>query len=227
MRNDKLEQQRRNHDEDREPNEQPLELITDARRVLRHARFYEAADAFSGKRRHMETLPRVEASQPQFKGRVFSVRTDTIVQDGKRSKVDIVDHAGSFAIAALPAPGRLLLVRQYRHAARKYLWEIPAGTAEESEACEHGARRELREETGFSADEIEELCCVYPTPGFCTERVHVYVARGLHAGDQQLDEDEQIEVAEFSFEEAWSMQASGEIVDMKTVLALLWLEGRQ
>jgi ADP-ribose pyrophosphatase len=127
----------------------------------------------------------------------------------------------------LPGADRIVLVRQYRHAAGQTLWEIPAGTAERDESCEDGARRELREETGFLADSLDLLCSVYPTPGYCTERVHIYAARGLRAGPQQLEEDERIDVREVTFEQAWAMQASGEIIDMKTVLALLWLGGNR
>ncbi len=174
----------------------------------------------------MSDTPRVLRSEQVFKGRVFSVRVDTIDDDGKERKLDIVEHRGSFAIAPVPAPGRLVLVGQYRHAAGQRLWEIPAGTAEPDESCETGALRELREETGYAADRLELLCAVYPTPGFCTERVHIYAARGLHAGPQDLQEDERIEVREVTFAQAWEMQASGEIVDMKTVTALLWLAGR-
>lgn len=164
------------------------------------------------------------SSQEIYKGRVFRVRTDTVQDEsGRQHRLDIIEHPGSYAVAAMPAPDRLLLIHQYRHAAGQMLWEIPAGTAEPHETCEEGARRELREETGFTADTLELLCTVYPTPGYSTENVHVYAARGLHAGPQQLEDDEHIDVRETTFDEAWSMQASGKIVDMKTVLALLWL----
>ncbi len=175
----------------------------------------------------METKPELIESREIFHGRIVRLRLDTIENQGRKQTLEIVAHPGSFAIAAMPAPGRIILVRQYRHAAGAQLWEIPAGTAEGNERCEDGALRELREETGYGADSLELLCSVYPTPGYCTERVHIYAARGLHAGEQQLDEDEAITVREFSLEQAWSMQASGEIVDMKTVLALLWLAGER
>lgn len=176
----------------------------------------------------MSEEPRLVASQEIYKGRVFRLRVDTVEDgEGRRYKLDIVEHPGSYAIAALPAPDRLVLVRQYRHAAGRSLWEIPAGTAEAGESCEDGARRELREETGYVADSLELLCSAYPTPGYCTERLHIYAARGLHAGPQQLEEDERIDVREVTFSEAQSMQASGDIIDMKTVLALLWLAGRR
>jgi ADP-ribose pyrophosphatase len=175
----------------------------------------------------MET-PKVLSSQEVFKGRVFSVRVETILdEDGKEHRLDIVGHPGSFAIAAVPQPGHVVLVHQYRHAARQALWEIPAGTAEQDENCELGARRELREETGYTADSLELLCSAFPTPGFCTEKVHIYAAYGLHAGPQQLEEDERIDVRTVSFEEAWAMQASGQIIDMKTLVALLWLGGKR
>jgi ADP-ribose pyrophosphatase len=173
-----------------------------------------------------QSEPRVTASREIYSGRVFKVRADTVEDaDGRSHQLDIVEHPGSYAIAALPQPDRIVLVRQYRHPAKQALWEIPAGTAERDESCEAGALRELREETGYAAGELEELCSVYPTPGYCSERVHIYAARGLRAGPQQLDEDERIDVREVTFREAWAMQASGEIIDMKTVLALLWLDG--
>jgi ADP-ribose pyrophosphatase len=176
----------------------------------------------------MSEHPQVTASKQIYSGRVFRVRIDTVQEDGRRRNLDIVEHPGSYAIAALPGGAdRIVLVRQYRHAAGQTLWEIPAGTAERDESCEDGARRELREETGFLADSLDLLCSVYPTPGYCTERVHIYAARGLRAGPQQLEEDERIDVREVTFEQAWAMQASGEIIDMKTVLALLWLGGNR
>jgi ADP-ribose pyrophosphatase len=175
----------------------------------------------------MSETPTLLASREVFKGRVFSVRVDTILdEDRKERRLDIVEHPGSFAIAAVPEPGHLVLVHQYRHAAGQALWEIPAGTAEDDENCDLGARRELREETGYTADALELLCSAFPTPGFCTEKVHIYAAYGLHAGPQQLEEDERIDVRTVSFEQAWAMQASGEIIDMKTLVALLWLGGR-
>ena len=174
----------------------------------------------------MSDSPKLTGSESIFEGRVFKVRRDTIEDRGTLRKFDIVEHPGSFAIAPVPAPGRLVLVRQYRHAAGGALWEIPAGTAEKGESCEDGALRELREETGYTAETLTPICTVYPTPGYSTERVHIYAAYGLHAGEQELEDDEDIEMREVSLEEAQAMQASGEIADMKTVLALLWLAAR-
>jgi len=171
----------------------------------------------------MEQPPQVLDSEPRFEGRVFSVRTDTMRDGEKTYELDIIDHAPSFAVAPIVSPGRLILVRQYRHATGRFLWEIPAGKAEGDEPVEQGARRELEEETGYTAGRLEHLISAYPTPGFCNELLHVYAAYDLGPGKQHFDEDENIEVREFSFAQAWSMQASGEVADMKTVLALLWL----
>lgn len=193
-----------------------------------HACFYEARGRYSVNLALMSEEPKVKASEEIYKGRVFRVRVDTVEdEDGRARKLDIVEHPGSYAVAALPADDRIVLVRQYRHAAKQALWEIPAGTAEPDEAPDEGALRELREETGYRADSLELLCSTYPTPGYCTELVRLYAARGLHAGPQQLEEDERIDVREVTFRQAWAMQASGEIVDMKTIVALLWLGGRR
>ena len=162
-----------------------------------------------------------------YDGKIFRVRVDTVEQEGKRRDVELVVHPGSFAIAALPDDDTIILVRQYRHPAGLSLWEIPAGTAEPGEDPESGAQRELREETGCLAKSWELLAGLYPTPGFCTECVRIYVARDLEPGPPQPEEDERIEVRHVSFQDAWRMQASGEIIDMKTMVALLWLDPRR
>jgi ADP-ribose pyrophosphatase len=174
----------------------------------------------------MSERPVIVDSETVFRGKVFDVRVDHVRRDGGEFRQDVVVHRASFAIIAEPAPGRLILVRQYRHPAARELWEIPAGMADEGEAPEAGARRELREETGFEAATLERLWSVYPTPGFCDELLHIFYARDLRPGSQSLDEDEAIEVRDFSLKEAFELQASGQIADMKTLLALVWLQSR-
>ena len=193
-----------------------------ARRILP---WYEASGAYSVKACTMDETPRVVRTEEIYKGRIFTVRVDTLAVDGKEQRFEIVEHPGSVAIAALPGPQSIVLITQYRHAAGETLWEIPAGTAQSGESFQEGARRELAEETGYQADRFELLCDLYPTPGYCTERVRLFAARGLHGGTQSLEEDERIDVREVSFQEAAQMQASGQIRDMKTMLALLWLAG--
>ncbi|MBV8148319.1 MAG: NUDIX hydrolase [Candidatus Eremiobacteraeota bacterium] len=176
----------------------------------------------------MGERPVVERSRRVFEGRVFNVRIDELrYDDGARHRCDVVEHQGSFTIVAAPQPGHVILVRQYRHPAGAVLWELPAGTAEADEDPIAGAARELREETGYRAARIRPLGALYVSPGFCTEIMRFFYAEELSAGEQALDEDERIEVGIFSTDAAWRLVATGEIADIKTVLALLWLEGKR
>ncbi len=173
----------------------------------------------------MEELPALLASRRIFEGRVFNVRSDQIrYADGSDHRVDVVEHSASLAIVATPAPNELVLVRQYRHAAGSLLWEVPAGMAEPGEAPIAGARRELREETGYTAGRIRPIGSVWTTPGFCSEVMHFFHADELTAGEPAFDDDERIEVASFTCEAARRLVAEG-TADAKTALALLWLQG--
>jgi ADP-ribose pyrophosphatase len=176
----------------------------------------------------MEELPKTIESIPVFKGRVFGVRTDRVrFPDGAEHRLDIVEHPGSVVILAAPEPDRLVLVRQYRHPAGRYLWELPAGTAEPGEDPAAGAARELAEETGFRAGRLRHIGSLLMTPGFCDEIMHFFYAEELQAGPQSLDEDERIDYRIFTREAAWRLVAEGEIGDVKTVLALLWMVSGQ
>jgi ADP-ribose pyrophosphatase len=176
----------------------------------------------------MGEKPVVQSSQRVFEGRVFNVRIDQLrYDDGAVHRCDVVEHRGSFSIVAAPRPGEIVLVRQYRHPVRAMLWELPAGTAEADEDPIAGAARELREETGYRAGRIRPLGSLFATPGFCSEIMQFFYAEDLSPGEQRLDEDERIEVGIFSVNTAWRLVAEGEIADLKTVLALLWLEGKR
>jgi ADP-ribose pyrophosphatase len=176
----------------------------------------------------MVERPVVESSQRVFEGRVFNVRIDQLrYEDGAQHRCDVIEHAGSFTILAMAKPGHVVLVRQYRHPAGTALWELPAGTAERNEDPVAGAARELAEETGYRAGRIRPLGALYATPGFCTEIMRFFYAEELSPGEQTLDEDERIEVGIFSTDTAWRLVAEGEIADLKTVLGLLWLEGKR
>ncbi len=172
----------------------------------------------------MEKLVHTLGSHVVFEGPVFRVRTDELrYSDGSTHRCDVVEHAATFGIIALSAPGEIVLVRQYRHPAGRILWEIPAGTADGDEEPMAGAARELAEETGFRAARMRALCTLFMTPGFCDELMHFFVAEELRAGTQSLDEDERIEVGRFTLEQARSLVADGEIADVKTLLALQWM----
>jgi len=176
----------------------------------------------------MDQLPQVISSRERFTGRVFNVRTDEVrFPDGMTTTLDIVEHRGAYAIIATPAPASIVLVRQYRHATGRELWEIPAGTAEPGEGIIEGALRELAEETGFRATSARLLGSLYCTPGFCEELMQFVHADGLAPGTSDPDDDERIIVRIFTIEEAEALVGSGEIADAKTLLALYWMRGKR
>lgn len=212
-------------DENRQKVCEPAKLAGNGRRRFVHVTCYEGGRDRSAKPEPMEELPRVVDSQRLFEGRVFGVRTDRIrYADGAEHRVDVVEHGVSLAIVATPSRDEVVLVRQYRHPAGAMLWEIPAGTAESGETPVGGARRELREETGFMAGRMVPIGSFWMTPGFCSELMHFFHAEDLTAGEPAFDDDERIEVGVFTIRAAWRLAASGN-ADVKTVLALLWLQG--
>lgn len=165
--------------------------------------------------------PEVLESRTVFEGRVFYVTADT-VREGQTTYVrETVRHTGSAVIVPLFADDTVALVRQYRHPAGRYLLEIPAGSIEEGETPAEGAARELEEELGFRAGQLEKLSEFYVSPGFCQEKMWLYLATDLTETAQQLDDDEIVEVVRLPFANALKMIADGEIEDAKTIIGLL------
>jgi 8-oxo-dGTP pyrophosphatase MutT (NUDIX family) len=162
-----------------------------------------------------------------YEGRIFDVTVERVrLPHGPEADLEIVRHDGSVVLIAIADDGRLLLVRQYRHAAGRYLWELPAGSLETGEDPDAAAARECHEELGLIPDRLERLLTLYPTPGFCTETMTYYRATRLRApgpadAPAHLDEDESIEVGAFTVGEIRAMVARGEIADLKTVAALV------
>jgi ADP-ribose pyrophosphatase len=162
-----------------------------------------------------------------YEGRVVSLDVDEVAEPGGvRATREVVRQRGS--VAALPVldDGRVVLIRQYRYAVDERVWEIPAGRIDPGETPEEGARRELEEEVGYEASDLEPFCTFYTTPGFCDERLHLFRASGLRKVQARPEEDERIEAAAFTLEEARAMIARGEIREGKTLVALL-LEGER
>ncbi|MET3289603.1 UNVERIFIED_CONTAM: ADP-ribose pyrophosphatase [Brevibacillus sp. OAP136] len=167
------------------------------------------------------------SSQPIYDGRIIKVKVDEVVlPNGKTAKREIVNHQGAVAVMALTDDNKLLAVRQFRKPLERSIIEIPAGKLERGEEPIECARRELLEETGYTAKELTLLSSFYTSPGFADEILHLFVATGLTAGEAQPDEDEFVEVLHLSLEEARQLHAAGDIRDAKTVVALFAWEAK-
>ena len=174
-----------------------------------------------------EGAAEVSSSRTVFEGRRIQVRVDRLrLPDGREHDFEMIHHPGAAAVVPLLATGEVLMLRQYRHATGGWLLEIPAGTLQPGEAPEACAARELQEETGFQAAALQPLGWIWTTPGFTDERIWLYLGTGLSAGRQTLDDDEMLTVARLPLVQAVTMAAGGEIVDGKSVAALLRAAGR-
>lgn len=167
--------------------------------------------------------PTVLSRETLFEGRVLRLEREKIqLANGATTTMEIVRHRGSVVLVPIPGPGRVILIRQYRHVIGDWIWELPAGTLEAGEDPEAGAIRECEEEINLRPGRVRRLGAWYPTPGFCDELMTFYLcdALGPASGAAHADDDEQIEPREFSFEEATALIASGQVRDMKTVFGL-------
>ena len=164
-----------------------------------------------------------------YQGRIFTVQIETIaLPKGGELKAEVVRHPGSVVIVPVTDAGEIILVRQYRHAIGRSAWELPAGSLKDGEDPDKAAVRECHEEIGLIPSRVERLGAFYPTPGYCDELMNFYRATGLRTpgiDDEaaQPDEDEDIEPQPFSPERLRAMIAGGEIIDLKTVAALVLL----
>jgi ADP-ribose pyrophosphatase len=166
-------------------------------------------------------------SEIVYPGRAFTIRRDTLrLPDGHEARFDIVEHVGSVVILPLDDHGNLLFVRQYRHASGQDLLELPAGTLDEGEAPESCARREVREETGMAAGQLDHLGGFYLAPGYSTEYMHVYLATELHPDPLEADADEFLVVESVPLGTALAMAKRGEIPDAKSLAAILLAQSR-
>ena len=162
------------------------------------------------------------ASQRVYEGRLVNLRVDTVrLENGRLTEREIVEHPGAVAVVALDEDDNAILVRQFRKAAEKKLLEIPAGTLEAGEDPIACARRELKEETGYRAECLEQVGGLYPSPGFCTEYIHLYLATGLKKGLSAPENDEAIETIKVPLSDIPAMVSQGEICDGKSIAGLL------
>ena len=166
-------------------------------------------------------LPKILDSQKIFDGRVFKVTVDTVREGELTYQREVVHHHGSAVILPVHDDGTVVLVRQYRHPAVRYLLEAPAGTLNDGERPEMGAARELEEELGLIAGRMEKLSEFFVSPGFLEEKMWVYLATELAEGKQRLDEDELLDIVRLPIADALEMISSGEIQDAKTIISLI------
>jgi 8-oxo-dGTP pyrophosphatase MutT (NUDIX family) len=165
---------------------------------------------------------KVNHRTPIHRGRVFLlVRENVTLDNGVTTDLEYLEHPGAAAIVPLISPDEVILIKQYRHALKQYIWEIPAGTLDPAEAAEDCARRELAEETGYAAADWHSLGEITPVPGYSDERIHLFLATGLSTADQNLDPDEVLAVHRVALPKALEMIARGEIRDAKSICALL------
>jgi ADP-ribose pyrophosphatase len=177
-----------------------------------------------------ETLPRILETRTAYNGRIFDATIERI-QPAARERpleVEVVRHAPSVGLAATPTADSIMLVRQYRHAARAWLWELPAGSVDAEETAEDAARRECHEELGLVAGELEDLGTLIPLPGYCSEQMTFFRITNLRPPrpddpEAHQDEDEDIVAGTFALSEVQAMIQRREIRDMKTVAVLALL----
>lgn len=160
-------------------------------------------------------------AQQIYKGRIVDLRLEQVeLPNGLKVELEVVHHPGAAAVVAVDAQGEVTLLRQFRHAVGGFIWEIPAGTLAAGEAPDACARRELREETGLTAAAWTALGSIVTTPGFCDERIHLFLARELSNGHPTLDHDEVLTVTRMPLQRALEMVRTGELEDAKSIAGL-------
>ncbi len=171
----------------------------------------------------MKTQIRVLKSKSVYKGRIIHVKVDRVVEPGGvEATREVVEHRGSVVILPRLSDGCIILVRQYRYAARRHLWELVAGSMEPGESVIRAARRELQEETGYRAGSLKRIFSFYPSPGFLTEQMHMVEASDLKLSTAAPEEDERIEVRAFSRTEIDKLIRNRKIIDGKTLVGVMW-----
>jgi ADP-ribose pyrophosphatase len=168
-----------------------------------------------------KNIPQLLESAEIFQGRIFDVTVDTVREGEKTYVREVVHHSGSAVIIPVFEDGSVALVRQYRHPAVRYLLEAPAGTLNRGERPEEGAARELEEELGFVPGKLIKLSEFFVSPGFCEEKMWVYLATEMTETRQQLEDDEIVEIVRLPFSQALEMITAGEIEDAKTIIGLM------
>ena len=179
--------------------------------------------SFMSNKHTKRSIAKILSSKVMYRGPVFSVRRDRIIEPGGvRTTRDVVTHGGSVVVMPVFSNGDILLIRQYRYSVNAHLWELVAGRKEPNESALTGAKRELREETGYRARRYRKLLTLYPTPGFVSEHMEVFAAEGLEAGEAAPEDDERITARRFTPGEIKRWLRAGKFHDAKSIASLLY-----
>jgi ADP-ribose pyrophosphatase len=163
------------------------------------------------------------SSTTVYEGPVFGIRRDEVIEpSGVRAIREVITHPGSVVVLPVLRDGKILLIRQYRHATRQYLWELVAGRMDPGETPKVAAARELIEETGYRAKRLRVFLDVFPTPGFLEERMYILLAEGLTAGKAQPEEDEKIVSHAYNRKQLEEMIRTGKLRDAKSIAGILY-----
>jgi ADP-ribose pyrophosphatase len=166
---------------------------------------------------------KILSSETIYDGPIFGLRRDQVLEPGGlRTTREVITHPGSVVVLPLLPDARILLIRQYRHATRQYLWELVAGRIDPGESPAEAAPRELIEETGYRAKKLKVFLDIFPTPGFLEERMYILLAEGLTPGEARPEDDEKITAKAFSLPQIESMIRTGKIRDAKTIAGVLY-----
>ena len=196
------------------PKAAPLREGQDSKPGNAQARAYRST---SGKK------PRVLSSQVVYNGKVFGIRRDEVVEpSGVRTTREMITHPGSVVVLPVLPDGRVLLIQQYRYAARQFLWELVAGRMDEGETPVEAAARELKEETGYRATSLRVFLEFYPSPGFLEEKMYLLLAEGLIPGPAEPEEDEKIIARPYTNKQLEEMIRKGKLRDAKTIAGALY-----
>lgn len=169
-----------------------------------------------------DLIEKTLTSKRIYEGKILNLRVDRVLlPNGKESGREVVEFSQAVAVVAITGEGQVLFVSQYRYPVGEVLLEIPAGKMDKNENPEECARRELKEETGYTASKMEKICEFYTTPGFTNELMHVFLAQGLTTGEQSPDEDEFVKLEELAMGDAIQAIFDGTIRDGKTIAGLL------
>ncbi|HKW33812.1 MAG TPA: NUDIX hydrolase [Candidatus Acidoferrum sp.] len=167
--------------------------------------------------------PQVLSSQMVYEGKVFGIRRDELIEPtGVRTTREMITHPGSVVVLPVLPDRRVLLIQQYRYAARQFLWELVAGRMDEGETPEEGAARELKEETGYTAKKLKIFLEFFPTPGFLEEKMYLLLAEGLKPGAATPEDDEKIIAKAYTHKQLDEMLRKKKLRDAKTIAGVLY-----